>query len=154
MAYSKEQKEEIFKEVFDRMGQGESLRSILSNKDMPHRDTFYVWLDADKSKSDRYAHAMQERADAIFEEIIDIADENNADVYVNDLGEAKIDGNNIQRSRLRVDARKWVVSKLNPKKYGNKEFIEQKTTHDFEGDPFAKIRENAGVKAAPEKPKE
>ena len=35
-----------------------------------------------------------------------------------------------------------------------KQEIEQKTTHEFEGDPFAKIRENAGVKAAPEKPKE
>ena len=35
-----------------------------------------------------------------------------------------------------------------------KQEIEQKTTHDFEGDPFAKIRENAGAKAAPEKPKE
>ena len=125
MAYSKKEKDEIFDDIFTRISNGEALRTILQASNMPSTQTFYRWLEDDEIKSKQYARATEERADAIFDEILEIADENEADVYINDLGETKIDGNNIQRSRLRVDARKWVVSKLNPKKYGNKEFIEQ-----------------------------
>jgi hypothetical protein len=61
--------------------------------------------------SEHYARAMERRADAIFDEIVDISD-----------GEQQEDGEkpDTQRDRLRIDARKWVVSKMLPKKYGDK----------------------------------
>lgn len=54
-----------------------------------------------------YARAMEARADTLFDQIADIAD--------NDDPEA-----DVQRDRLRVDARKWVVSKMLPKKYAER----------------------------------
>ena len=57
--------------------------------------------------SQHYARAMEKRADAIFDEIADIADNPDPEA-------------DVQRDRLRVDARKWVVSKMLPKKYGDK----------------------------------
>jgi hypothetical protein len=56
--------------------------------------------------SEHYARAMERRADAIFDEIVDISD-----------GDPEAD---TARDRLRIDARKWVVSKMLPKKYGDK----------------------------------
>ena len=64
--------------------------------------------------SQQYEIAMERRADAIFDEIVDISD-----------GEQLEDGEkpDTQRDRLRIDARKWVVSKMLPKKYGDKQEI-------------------------------
>jgi hypothetical protein len=122
MAYSSQEIEDIFNKVCERIQNGEAVRTILLESDMPSSRTFFKWLDEldeNDAKVKQYARATTKRADAIFDEILDIADENNADVYIDD-GVAKIDGNTVQRSRLRVDARKWVASKLNPKKYGDK----------------------------------
>jgi hypothetical protein len=51
---------------------------------------------------------------------VDIADDGKNDTYVDENGKQFVDNDVIQRSRLRVDARKWVVSKLLPKKYGER----------------------------------
>ena len=120
MAYTDEQIEAIFKDITKQISEGESLRQVLRQTDKPNRSTFYEWISKDEDKSDQYAHACKERATLIFDEIIEIADENNADVYIDDTGAAKIDGNTVARSRLRVDTRKWALSKMNPKKYGDK----------------------------------
>ena len=120
MAYSKKEVETIFEEIIKQVSEGSSLREVLRQTDMPSSQTFYLWINEDESKSKQYVRACRDRADGIFDEIIEIADENNADVYVDDTGEAKIDGNTVARSRLKIDARKWVASKLNPKKYGDK----------------------------------
>lgn len=120
MAYSEEEKTNLINDICQRVSNGEALRTVLQSSDMPDSTTFYNWIDSDEEKSKQYARATSERADAIFEEILEIADENNADVYVDDAGEAKIDGNTVQRSKLKVDARKWMLSKMQPKKYGDK----------------------------------
>jgi hypothetical protein len=76
-------------------------------------------MKIDSQLSDQYVQACEERADSIFEEIIEIADNTTNDSIITDKGE--IPNNEwIARSRLRVDARKWAVSKMNPKKYGDK----------------------------------
>lgn len=91
---------------------------------MPSSKTFYEWIDEDKEKVKQYARACQDRQDLLFDEILEIADENEADVYKDDDGNVKIDGNTVQRSRLKVDARKWALSKMNPKKFGDSQKIE------------------------------
>ena len=55
----------------------------------------------------------------MFEDIIDIADDSSQDRIVNEDGKEVMNSEFVQRSRLRVDARKWALSKLNPKKYGD-----------------------------------
>ena len=110
--------------ILERIESGESVRAILSkdrDKDiLPSRKTFFEWLIDDDGLSDLYARACKERADAIFEEILVIADASHSDKKVLEDGTEVTDNEVIQRSRLRVDARKWAVSKMNPKKYGDK----------------------------------
>lgn len=128
MAYKKEQIEEIFNRIMSEIIHGRALRNILKDEGMPAPETFYVWLDQDESKSKRYARACEYRADAIFDEIIDIADETDNDtIYDIETGAEKPNHEWIARSRLRVDSRKWIASKLAPKKYGDKIDVDHTT---------------------------
>ena len=67
-----------------------------------------------------YARAKEMQADWLADEIIQIADDGTNDTYTDSEGRERTNFDNIQRSRLRVDARKWVASKLKPKKWGDK----------------------------------
>ncbi len=124
MAYTKEEKEKVFTEVCRRIAiEGDSLRKVLRAKEMPSSQTFFKWMSEDPSKTKRYAYACNERADIIFEDILHIADDVSKDtktVNVDGIETETINKENIQRSRLRVDARKWMLSKMIPKKYGDK----------------------------------
>lgn len=120
MAYSKEDIDKIFNYVCSEIEKGRALRNVLKDDKMPSTSTFYEWLDNDDVKSKQYARATSVRADIIFDDILSIADENTNDTYINDNGIEVVNNDVIQRSRLRIDSRKWVLSKLNPKKYGDK----------------------------------
>jgi len=99
---------------------GRSLRSVLRDSGMPNRDTVYQWIIEDKKKSDQYARAADIRADEIFDEMMNISDETDSDVITLDDGRKVVNNNVISRDRLRIDTRKWILSKMNPKKYGEK----------------------------------
>ncbi|NQW36877.1 MAG: terminase small subunit protein [Flavobacteriales bacterium] len=123
MAYSKEQIDSIFNKVCSRIEFGEALRTILKDNEMPSSSTFYEWLDANKEKAKQYARATEFRGDAIFEEMLNISDniEEGETVKIFTDGKTEIvTGDMIQHRRLKVDTRKWYLSKLNPKKYGDK----------------------------------
>ena len=120
MAYSEDEIEIKFRLILEGLESGKSLRAVLREDDMPDSRTFYKWLDNDQNKITQYARACEKRTDSIFEEILDIADETHSDKKVLEDGREVIDNEVIQRSRLRVDARKWMLSKMNPKKYGDK----------------------------------
>lgn len=124
MAYSDEEIEEVFDVIINRISEGESLKSVLRSNNMPAVSTFYVWMKDGVDKSNLYAHATKLRADVIFDEIFEIADNSMNDFEDIDIGEGvvvrKPNLEHIQRDRLRVDARKWALSKMNPKKYGDK----------------------------------
>lgn len=120
MAYSETDKKSIFNSVIKNIEKGSALRSILKKDNMPSSQTFYKWLEEDKKKSKRYAHACEMRADNIFEDILSIADNNTKDIITDQDGNNRVDKDVVQRSRVMIDARKWYLSKLNPKKYGDK----------------------------------
>lgn len=121
MAYSTEDINAIFDKILIEIENGRALRKILKEYDnMPSTQTFYKWIDEDETKSKQYARACEVRADAIFDEIIDIADENYGDKKVLENGSEVMDSEFVARSRIKIDARKWIASKLNPKKYGDK----------------------------------
>lgn len=118
MAYELEQKEEILNTIFDFIENGKSLRYALSQIPLSSK-TFYEWIDGNDEKVKQYARATELRAEALLDEIFDIVDETSKDTISTDKGD--IPNNEwMQRSRLRYDARKWLISKLNPKKYGDK----------------------------------
>lgn len=127
MAYELDEIDSIFNKIILEMISGRSLKSILRDDNMPCLNTFYKWIEADEEKMNHYARAIKIRADFLFEEIIEIADEDSGDIKLNALGEETLNGEFVQRSRLKVDARKWVVAKMNPKKYGEKLDIDHTT---------------------------
>jgi hypothetical protein len=106
--------------ICDRIAEGESLRKICLDDGIPDKATVFRWLAAHEAFRDQYAHAREAQADKMAEEILDIADDGRNDTYTDDEGEVRTDHDVIARSRLRVDARKWLVSKMAPKKYGDK----------------------------------
>lgn len=77
------------------------------------------WLGKDELFVKQYARAKEQCADFIAAECIEISDDGRRDYTAVD-GEYVVDHDHIQRSRLRVDARKWYASKLAPKKYGDR----------------------------------
>ena len=123
MAYSDEEIEKVFEEILEYIEDGKSLRSILKASDMPSSRTFFKWIDDDKEKVKRYSRAMEIRADSIFEDILEIADDGTNDFMTITKGDVEYnveDREVTNRSRLRVDARKFFLSKVLPKKYGDK----------------------------------
>ena len=120
MAYTDKDKDNIFEYVCQEIEKGKALRNVLKDENMPSTSTFYQWLDNDEVKAKQYARATEVRADIIFDDILAIADENTNDTSINENGIEVVNNDVIQRSRLRIDARKWVLSKLNPKKFGDK----------------------------------
>ena len=132
MKFTEEEKINIFNEIITMISGGTSLRESIRVLGSINKDTFFSWIAKDKALADQYTRACEVRADAIFEDIFDISDDGTNDYYekVGKDGEKFIvlDSENIQRSRLRVEARKWALSKMNPKKYGEKMEVDLKQT--------------------------
>lgn len=96
-----------------------------SNDDLPAFSTVFKWLsDADKTEFlDNYTRARDMQADFMADEILTIADDASNDFMTVVKGDVSYEVENKEltsRSRLRVESRKWVASKLKPKKYGEK----------------------------------
>jgi hypothetical protein len=96
------------------------VRAICKDEDMPASSTIFKWLSEQPAFSEQYAHARSVQMEAMAEEILEIADDGSNDTYETDEGDERTNQDVIQRSRLRVDTRKWLMSKLAPKKYGDK----------------------------------
>lgn len=111
---------ELAARICERLADGESLRAICRDEAMPGRSTVMRWLVENEAFRDLYAQARVLQADAVAEDTIDIADFGANDTYTDSDGNKRTDYDVIQRSKLRVDARKWYASKLNPRKYGDK----------------------------------
>lgn len=111
--------------ICERLAGGESLRAICADKDMPDRVTVFRWLAKSPALQAQYAHARDLQADALFDEMLDIADDARNDFMerLGDDGSAqgwRENGEAAKRSALRIDARKWMLAKMQPKKYGDK----------------------------------
>ena len=115
--------EEIAQRIIMRMADGESLRSICASDDMPARSTVMLWAATDREGfSDRYAKACEARAHYWADELLDIADDSQND-YMEREGVPTLNGEALQRSRLRVDTRKWLLSKMLPR-YADRQVID------------------------------
>ncbi len=87
---------------------------------MPCQATVFNWLSREKSFLEQYMRAREAQMEVMAQEIIDIADDGRNDTYTDEDGNEHTNQDVINRSRLRVDTRKWLMSKLAPKKYGDK----------------------------------
>lgn len=113
--------EAIATEIIERIAEGEPLRRVCADDHLPHPRTVRGWVLENRSGfSPLYARARELCLDAWADEIVEIADDGRNDTYVNDRGNEVMDGDVVQRSRLRVDTRKWLMSRLRPSKYGDR----------------------------------
>ena len=132
MAYTDKKKKEIFDKVIERISEkGEALRVILSEKGMPSTQTFYIWLEENTTtdengveipseESKLYTRACDIRTETKFQSI----EEDYSETPQRDEATGKIDPAWVQLQRLKIDSKKWELSKLMPKKYGDKSSIE------------------------------
>jgi len=112
--------EDVAAEICKRIMKGESLRAVCRDDFMPPNWLVYDWLAKMPEFAKRYARACEVRADVIFDEIFDIADDNQHDIRLSPDGVELLNTDHVQRAKLRIDARKWALSKMQPKKYGEK----------------------------------
>lgn len=115
---------ELADEICAELATGLSLRTVCKPDEMPSIRTIFYWLRTNEDFLHQYEKAKAEGADALVDEILEIADDGTNDWMERERQDGSIidvpNSEHIQRSRLRVDARKWIASKLKPKKYGDK----------------------------------
>ena len=133
MAYSKEQKEEILNNIFNIIESGKSLRFALSQIPLYSR-TFFIWIEEDPEKSKQYAYVTDIRTELKFESI----EQDYSEEPQRDAETGRIDSAWVQLQRLKIDAKKWELSKLNPKKYGDK--IQQELSGQVKKDSTYQIK--------------
>jgi len=125
--------EELAEIICLRLAEGESLRSVCSDDGMPSKQAVLRWLARNEEFRAQYVRAKEEGAEAIAEELFDIADDGTND-WMEKLdkdGECigyQLNGEHVQRSKLRIDTRKWYLSKIMPKKYGDRIQHDQRIT--------------------------
>lgn len=113
------------------LADGKSLRTVCRQPGMPCLTTVFKWLREHPDFAQQYARAKEDGIEAMLEDCLEIADDGTNDWMTIQKGDVEIEIPNrevIDRSKLRVDTRKWFASKLKPKKYGDK--IEQTVKGD------------------------
>jgi hypothetical protein len=111
--------------ICQRLADGETLRAICVDDDMPPESTVRTWaLDNREGFSAQYVRARELGYLSMADELLDVADNAANDWMVASgdslLGGYAVNGEHLQRSRLRVDTRKWLLSKALPKMFGDK----------------------------------
>ena len=99
-----------------------SFKTICESLEIP-TGTALAWLNKQPTFQEKYARAKEMQADLLAEEIMDIADDGSNDLMTIVKGDLSYEVENkevVNRSRLRIDARKWIASKLKPKRYGDR----------------------------------
>lgn len=116
---------EIAKEICAKLAEGRTLRDVCRDDGMPSESTVRTWaLDDREGFSAQYTRAREIGYMSMADELMEVADDGS-----NDWMERKdedgqstyvLNGEHVQRSRLRVDTRKWMLSKALPKVFGDK----------------------------------
>lgn len=143
---------EIIDEFLKRIASGRSLRSVCEDADMPCSTSATDWLAQYPDFAARYARACEARADAIFEEMLEIADTpimgeeiklepGAVDEATGEASEPTIvevkRGDMLGHRRLQIETRKWALAKMAPKKYGDR--LAMEVTQDITETPKAEL---------------
>jgi hypothetical protein len=107
-------------EICSLLAQGKSVRTVCKAEDMPSMQTVFTWLRTRPEFLEQYTRAKVESADAMAEEVLDIADDDTYDNLEDRDGGLRPNPVKVNRDRLRIETRKWLMAKMKPKKYGDK----------------------------------
>jgi hypothetical protein len=112
---------DIVAELCSRLSEGETLSQICRDEHMPSKSTVLDWVNDDKEGfADQYARARDRQLEHWADELLSISDDGRNDWMVRNGGDVAVNSEHIQRSKLRSDNRKWLLSKLKPGKYGDR----------------------------------
>lgn len=120
---------EIGLQIAERISNGEPVKSLCKDETMPSVGIFYKWLNVHSEFQELYARSKEEQIESLVEDMLSIADDGTNDwneVFDKD-GQSqgwRLNAEHVQRSRVRIDTRKWLASKLKPKKYGDRQTVE------------------------------
>lgn len=130
MARPSEFSDKVADKICERLADGESLRTICCDPKLPAQSTVFRWLGNEDERfnafREQYARAREAQADALFDEILVIADtqERGQKRTTKPDGTVEtVEADMIEHRKVRIDARKWMAGKLRPKKYGDKTLI-------------------------------
>jgi hypothetical protein len=113
--------QELAAEICKQLASGKTLRAVCRADDMPPESTVRRWVMDDREGfAAQYAVSREIGYQSMADELIDIADDNARDTVADEDGHESTNHDVIARSRLRVDTRKWLLSKALPKVYGDK----------------------------------
>lgn len=111
--------EAIGNEICEQITEGISLRKICKAEHMPASSSVFRWLSENVTFREQYTRAKDEQAEALAEEMLEIADYSSEDTFIDAQGNVKTDNEVVARSRLKIETRKWIAAKLKPHKYGD-----------------------------------
>jgi len=114
--------DELAQEICDAIAESHhGLRALCRQKPhWPRAAAIYDWLNIHPFFADLYARAKDKQAEGLVDEIMEIASNDDKDVYVDNEGQPHFNNVAIQRARLKIDSIKWIACKLKPRKYGEK----------------------------------
>lgn len=141
--------QELADEICRRMSDGTSLRKVCEADDMPDRATVVDWDQKNPDFSRQYRKAREAMYDAWSDQIMTISDDTTRD-YVDEEGQ-RLNGEHVQRSKLRVDSRKWLLSKLVPHRYGESQTLKHVGSIDTSPQSVEELKAKAealGINAA------
>ena len=109
--------------ILDMIASGLSLKRACEQEGMPACSIIYKWITRHKEFGDNYARAVLAKAQVWADEITDIADDsrNDWELVYDKEGNAcyKFNSDHVKRQQLRIDTRKWYLSKVLPKQFGD-----------------------------------
>lgn len=116
--------QEMADEVCLRIANGETMSKICKDAHMPFPAVIYAWAARNEEFHSRLTRAREIQAHRWADEILEIVDDNTGDMIekVGRNGQVTtvVDHENVHRSRLRADTRKWLIAKMYPRVYGDK----------------------------------
>lgn len=126
-------RDSLSKAICIRLMMGESLNSICKNDMYPNKSTIFRWLASNDKFCDKYQRAREIQQEHHLDELLEIADDGNND-WMERLGKDgqsmgwQLNGEHVQRSKLRIDSRKWIMERMAARKYGDKKQIDHLST--------------------------
>src|SRR5271168_4832966 len=125
--------DELAKDICDRLANGETLTRICRDEDMPRFGTVIDWAQGNVAGAvgfvAMYARAKELQLAHMADSIQDIADDGTNDWQVDEDGNERVDHEHVQRSKLRVESRRWLLSKLRPDLFGDRIAHQQLDEH-------------------------
>lgn len=142
--------QKVADEICKRLARGETLKAICRDPKMPPDTTVRTWLLNPKRKEFyvQYTKARDIGLEVMAEDLLEISDDGSNDWMESNDPENpgyKFNGEHYQRSRLRVYTRQWYLSKLAPKRYGDRQHIEHSVDEDL-AKVIAASRARSGIK--------